>query len=269
MTGSADIVVRLDAPSGLRHQHYPATSSLLRRGTEALRLLVEAYAYAREVERSEWDFAVEISALRTAGWTNNEFRWLVCRGYVDHAPEQAASDETTRSFRRVASGPGLSFHRRTCFVLTPAGFAFACGLLGDRPGRETGRSAAGSESRESEPPPPPPLAPKWDRDRQELRLGDTVVKQFKLPAANQERILAAFEEEGWPVHIDDPLPPSPDQEPKRRLHDTINSLNRNQKVSLIRFVGDGTGQGVRWQLAYTNGNGHGGNGHGGNGDLSR
>jgi hypothetical protein len=69
-----------------------------------------------------------------------------------------------------------------------------------------------------------------------------------VPAANQERVLAAFEEEGWPVHIDDPLPPSPDQDSKRRLHDTINSLNRNQKCPLIRFVGDGTGQGVRWEF---------------------
>jgi hypothetical protein len=88
--------------------------------------------------------------------------------------------------------------------------------------------------------------PKWDRDRQELRLGDVVVKQFKVPAVNQERILAAFEEEGWPVRIDDPLPPATDQDPKARLHDTIVSLNRNQKHPLIRFYGDGTGQGVRW-----------------------
>ncbi len=74
------------------------------------------------------------------------------------------------------------------------------------------------------------------------------MKQFKVPAANQERILAAFEEEGWPIRIDDPLPPNSEQDSKRRLHDTINSLNRNQKQNLIRFVGDGSGQGVRWEL---------------------
>ena len=65
---------------------------------------------------------------------------------------------------------------------------------------------------------------------------------------NQERILAAFEEEGWPVHIDDPLPPHPEQDSKRRLHDTINSLNRNQKKRLIQFLGNGNGQGIRWEL---------------------
>jgi hypothetical protein len=88
--------------------------------------------------------------------------------------------------------------------------------------------------------------PVWDRERQELRLGDVVVKQFKVPAVNQERVLAVFEEEGWPVRIDDPLPPIGDQDPKARLHDTIVALNRNQKHPLIRFYGDGTGQGVRW-----------------------
>ncbi len=91
-------------------------------------------------------------------------------------------------------------------------------------------------------------------------MGAAVVKQYKVPAPNQERVLAAFEEEGWPVHIDDPLPPSNDQDPKRRLHDTINSLNRNQKRSLLRFIGDGSGQGLRWELAANGTNGRSGNG---------
>jgi hypothetical protein len=68
-----------------------------------------------------------------------------------------------------------------------------------------------------------------------------------VPAENQERILAAFEEEGWPVHIHDPLPPHSDQDSKRRLHNTINSLNRHQKQPLIRFSGNGSGQGIRWE----------------------
>jgi hypothetical protein len=63
----------------------------------------------------------------------------------------------------------------------------------------------------------------------------------------QEAILMAFEEENWPPRIDDPLPVHPDMLPKRRLHDTIKSLNRNQKRPLIRFMGDGTGEGVRWE----------------------
>ena len=57
----------------------------------------------------------------------------------------------------------------------------------------------------------------------------------------------AFEEDGWPARIDDPLPPAKKIDAKQRLHDTIKNLNRNQKQRLIRFMGDGTGQGVRWK----------------------
>jgi hypothetical protein len=87
----------------------------------------------------------------------------------------------------------------------------------------------------------------WDADRQELYLGSTLVKRFKVPAVNQVRILSAFEEEGWPPRVDDPLPTTPGVEPKRRLHHTINSLNGSQLRPLIHFMGDGTGTGIRWE----------------------
>ena len=90
--------------------------------------------------------------------------------------------------------------------------------------------------------------PKWDSSRHELRLGHALVKVFKLPSRNQEAILLAFEEESWPPRIDDPLSPQGDIDPKRRLHDTIKSLNRHQKNYLVRFIGDGTGEGIRWEL---------------------
>ena len=73
------------------------------------------------------------------------------------------------------------------------------------------------------------------------------MKHFKLPAPNQEAILMAFEEEGWVPRIDDPIPPADDQDAKQRLRDTIKSLNRNQKNRLIRFSGDGHGEGVLWE----------------------
>ena len=74
------------------------------------------------------------------------------------------------------------------------------------------------------------------------------MKVFKLPSSMQETVLIAFEEEHWPPKIYDPLPVHPELEPKRRLHDTIKGLNRNQKSSLVRFMGDGTGEGIRWEL---------------------
>jgi hypothetical protein len=89
--------------------------------------------------------------------------------------------------------------------------------------------------------------PVWDKDLNRLTLGDLVVKEYKTPAPNQQLILSVFQEEGWPPRIDDPLPPHPDLEPKRRLHETIISLNRNQRNRVLQFCGDGQGEGVRWQ----------------------
>lgn len=90
------------------------------------------------------------------------------------------------------------------------------------------------------------LKPVWDADLNRLTLGDTVVKEYRTPAPNQQCILAVFQKEGWPVRIDDPLPPHGEQDPKRRLHETIVSLNRNQRNRMLRFNGDGKGQGIRW-----------------------
>jgi hypothetical protein len=73
------------------------------------------------------------------------------------------------------------------------------------------------------------------------------VKRFRVPAANQGLILAAFEEEGWPRFIDDPLPRHGDEEPARRLQATIKSLNRHQASPLIRFRGNG-GEKVLWEV---------------------
>jgi hypothetical protein len=76
-----------------------------------------------------------------------------------------------------------------------------------------------------------------------------------VPAANQEIILQAFQEERWPACIDDPLPPHPCIDPKRRLHDTLNSLNRHQREPFIHFFGNGKGEGVRWQPGPAPGSG--------------
>ncbi len=203
--------------------------------------LLDAQRYAEELGRAIWDFAIEIDTLREAGLSNSDLRWLVCKRLVHHGREVTLEGETGRSFRRFE---GLSFYPNTCFVLTPSGVAFVQGVLENR-GNPTGCPAIvdrpdGVDSRCL-------LIPHWDTDRQELRLGRQLVKRFKVPAANQELVLTAFEEEGWPTRIDDPLPPRVEQISKRRLHDTINSLNRNQKNRIIRFTGDGRGLGVRWE----------------------
>lgn len=89
--------------------------------------------------------------------------------------------------------------------------------------------------------------PAWDKSRRVLVFESAVIKQFNWPARNQELILTAFEEMGWPERIDDPLPITDGISQKDRLHDTIKCLNRKRLVKSIRFSGDGTGQGICWR----------------------
>jgi hypothetical protein len=51
------------------------------------------------------------------------------------------------------------------------------------------------------------------------------------------------------MHLDDPLPQTPNIDPKVRLHDTIKHLNRHHLRRGICFRGDGRGWGVRWMVA--------------------
>jgi hypothetical protein len=89
--------------------------------------------------------------------------------------------------------------------------------------------------------------PYWDAKKHELWLDGAVVKQYFQDAPNQWMILAAFQEEGWPSVISDPLPGDQDQNVKERLHQTIRNLNRAQKNRLIHFGGNGTGDGIIWR----------------------
>lgn len=227
-------------------------SQIVQRGKAGLSLLLEARDLAEDLDRDLWDFAVEIETLRSGGLRHSDLRWLLCKGYVEQANEVVPGSGQERRFE---DGGALTFTETSCFVVTDVGRELF-GQFEDAAPKPLSVASPGDWSNSrggvSSPVSPGPgdtLQPCWDRDRQELRVGDCVVKQFKVPAPNQEVILAVFHEEGWPVRIDDPLPPRADLEPKRRLHDTINSLNRNQKRSLIRFLGDGTGQGVRWEFA--------------------
>jgi hypothetical protein len=221
---------------------------IVERGKPALRQLLDAHQFATELGRSVWDFAVEMNELRKLGLTSSDLRWLICRGFLAHGCEVTADGGQSRT---VLPSESLTFSKRTCFVALESGIDFICAVLRQSP-TTASRAPASLPTTQKERPRPSPLLesarPKWSRDRQELSVGGRVVKQFKVPAPNQELILSVFQEEGWPVRIDDPLPPHPEQDSKRRLHDTINSLNRCQKVVLIRFSGDGKGTGVRWEL---------------------
>jgi hypothetical protein len=92
------------------------------------------------------------------------------------------------------------------------------------------------------------LKPHFIADTRTLSYGGLIVKKFRVPAGNQMLILQVFEELRWCKWIDDPLPPHFDVDPKRRLHDAINRLNRHQQNGLLKFHGDGTGTRIGWSV---------------------
>lgn len=96
----------------------------------------------------------------------------------------------------------------------------------------------------------PECMPLWNG--RELYFAGKVVKRYRNPGPNQQRVLEAFQEEKWPSRIDNPLSASESVDAQSRLSDTIKSLNRNHQHPLIRFRGDGTGKGVVWGPTRTN-----------------
>ena len=208
----------------------------------ALKALLKAREYAMDAGRDVWDFAIPFRQLRAWRLSRNDFRWLVCKRYLEHAIEVTLSGDMGRVFRPAGD---LNYAKRSCFVLTSDGADFVRQL---EPGIQqavatrlepevTSRNTEATEAR-----------PRWDSELNELRMDEVLIKRFRWQAVNQAMVLCAFEEEGWPEHIDDPLPPLPGLDSKRRLHDTIKCLNRGHKIPLIRFHGDGTGQGIIWEL---------------------
>ncbi|QDU08672.1 hypothetical protein [Gimesia aquarii] len=205
----------------------------------AFRLLLDASYYSSTTKRPIWDYAVELSCLQKAGLTYNDLRWLSCQGYLKHAKEVTIQEDDGRDFRPSGN---MTFGRRTCFVLTDEGLEFAENLQIPQNASEEAFSRPLDELHRTE------IKPIWHDIRRELWFGQSLVKRFKWPAINQEMILMVFHEEGWPTRIDDPLPPKEEVDTKRRLNDTIKSLNRNQAAPLIRFRGDGTGEGIIWEV---------------------
>jgi hypothetical protein len=176
----------------------------------ALSLLRDAHETAARLHRDPWYFAVEIHALKEAGVTHNDLRSPVCQRLTEHWLERTRRGAPHRTF-----GPPRSFrlHIDSCFAISAAGLRVAQSVTA-------------------------PARPSWDAARRELRLGSLVVKRFRQPACNQETILAAFEEDGWPPRIDNPLPGNGDTEAVDRLHEAVKKLNRSP-FRLVRFLSDG------------------------------
>ncbi len=208
----------------------------------ALTLFAEAHNYAKDTKLTVWEYAIEADVLLAAGLTPNDIRWFLHKGWVEHRQETTKSDTARRSFCRCRGG---TLGYRSCFVLTDAGLA-----LNSRITHGAYALAVGADPRilRQRPDRGSSVHPHWDVKLRELSLDGQLIKCLKTSAPCQQIILAAFEEEGWPPHIDDPLPKGPGkrQDSKRRLKDTIKRLNRSHLIDSIRFSGDGTGEGVRW-----------------------
>jgi hypothetical protein len=222
----------------------------------ALAPLLEAVDYAQQTQCSYWEFAVEAECLFALGLTRNDFRWLVKNHLVEHQREVTLESDDGRAFRPTGD---LMFPEGTCFVLTNKGIGLFRECM-DSTKVASNPTPLRTELRCTAPDVLPSMwdsgstpriqaiCPKWDADRRLLTFQGEIVKHFKWVAENQEAILNVFEEEGWPCRIDDPLKPTAEQDPKRRLSDTIKCLNRKQFNSLIHFRGDGTGEGVVWEV---------------------
>lgn len=197
----------------------------------AVHKLASSLEYARDVECDPWQFAVEIERLDALGVSRGALRWLVVKGYAEHAVETTRFNDPLRKFRQ---GRNLAFSEKSRFVITDAGLALLDGEW------------AGAKHHRLDSPKSP--VPNWDAEGRVLCVKSHIVKQFRVPSPNQESVLSAFQEEGWPQFIHDPLSQNTDQPPKQRLRETIRGLNTNQKNVLLRFRGDGTGERVGWEL---------------------
>jgi hypothetical protein len=202
----------------------------------ALELLLEARSQAEQCGVDPWQFAVELPSLLALGASRSALRRLCLDHLVSHAVETTRLDSSTRTFKPVLN---LSLPQASCFVLTDAG----AGLVARARSGAHARKAPGPSTRS------PALLPLWNPARRELSYAGQLVKAFRQPSPNQERILTVFEEEGWPPQIDDPLPPCSGIEPGGRLRDTIKHLNLHQTHPLLLFRGNGLGHGVLWEPA--------------------
>ncbi len=213
--------------------------------------LLEQAPLARDAECDAWTFAVDVAQLRGYGVPDILLKWMIVRGYVKHRRQVAQIlVNGAGPLESVEIGEGSVFtltlegERLARQVTTATGKSVFLTPFSPGPNvSETGPRLHESLDRRGQ----TCVKPQWDVVCKRLWYADQLVKQFKLPSANQETVLMAFEEEGWPQRVDDPLPQQPNQNPHVRLGNTIKALNRNQKHKLLQFRGDGSGEGVLWE----------------------
>ena len=167
------------------------TASVSPRIQRAFSLFADGMYYSTDLNCTVWEFAVTIKDLRDAGLSDDDMRWLMRKHYVEHAVEVTQAGDESRSFR-PSSGCILS--DRACFVWTEKAralvFADPVSLNGEHNARNGRSEVTNGHCTQVVAAPTTAnliLVPTWDRDRQELRWGDFVIKQFKVPSPTRRR----------------------------------------------------------------------------------
>jgi hypothetical protein len=212
------------------------TPDRLARLSRALTTLIDARADAKDLSADQWEFALTLDALYRVGVTEADLRWLISYGLVEQALEKTPPDAAKRDFLPIA-GRLISDH--SCFVLTQAGCVLAEQLSLQKIPLVVQPSQNQTEI----------LLPCWDCNVRELSFRGCLVKRFHTPAYCQEMVLSALEKARWPIRINNPLPKDSGVDPIHQLRDTVRRLNKNQQNSKIFFARDGTGDGIRWEIA--------------------
>lgn len=209
-------------------------SSTLREGKserviQGLRALQDAYAQALASNQSPWQFSLTGDFLMdTTSLTPTDLKTLQSHGLILHAREIPGQSGVERQFRPIDSVELLG---NDCFVLSSSAFdkfslfdasSVDPGVLKDRP--------------------------IWRSDTRELWFQDEVVLRIHREAPNQFAILAAFEEEGWPIQIDDPIPGGSPVDSANRRHDAVKRLNRNIRIPKIKFRDHVSREAVSWTI---------------------
>jgi hypothetical protein len=202
-------------------------------------LLLDAFDAASNLGCDKWQLAVEIGPLERAGADATGLRWLILKNYAEHALELTLGHDEQRSFRILRM---LRFGKRSCFMLTQAGADFGLPLC------ESGG--------QMEPPvlvPQPAanythgLKPRWNAELRQLWDGDTLVKEFHgKKIIDQERLLAAEEEDHWAPGIDNPFSAQGGKSSLERAQVAAEGLNRRQKVRRFHFSVDPSTERVHW-----------------------
>jgi hypothetical protein len=89
--------------------------------------------------------------------------------------------------------------------------------------------------------------PTFEADRGELRVGANLIHCFAPQAKNEILTLAAFQLQGWPRWINDPLGNPPEPGFEKHLHNTVHALNAACKWRFLRFFCDGPRRRIGWE----------------------